>query len=562
MTKREIGTLCAVLAASVWFTGCGKQETAASDPLVLEVYDTLSDYEGLQGGWYASLLMEKFNIQLKFLTQEEKQARNLLEKAEPETLPDLILYSGEEGDLQKMTDAGNLYDMSGLLEGTEIADYKTALKWINEPLEAEGIYAIPGEVSRLAPETPSESMTADYGIYLRWDVYRQAGYPQINNMDGLLDIMEQMQKLLRQNGEQDVYALSLFREGNDSVLEQVSQIAGLFGYGRKGFVFAKAEEKEYQDVSEQDSWFAQACLWLREAYKRGLVDPDSFTQTKEEMDAKYGDGKAFLTIYPEIGEKYSSSSGNLADNQGMELAPVKGLKVLSKGCNPAGRQDMFLAMGSKVKEPERVMEFLNWFYSPEGIMISGAGLERATAGILGLTWEMEGGNPVLTQYGKQAFNGENPQVPEEWGGGAWEEGICQLNFRPVVEVEVCPSGFTYSYEIWETVEETEDSPLKQDWNDFMQAYDAVEYLMKGNQLLVIPGYWAYQEEEPESLSAQRLKCGEIIAEYFSRLVTASQEERFHALYREMVVMLMESGYEDVLEYDLKLMEKQKEYRTK
>lgn len=562
MTKRKIGALCAVLAASAWLTGCGKQEAAASEPLVLEVYDSLSDYEGLQKGWYASLIMEKFNIQLKFLTQKEKQEKNLLEKAEEGTLPDLIIYSAQEGDLQKMAGEGNLYDMSDLLEGTEIAEYSDALKRMNEPIGEGGIYAIPGEVTRLAPETPSESMSADYGIYLRWDVYRQIGYPQINDMEDLLDVMEEMQNLLRQNGRQDIYALSLFREDDDSVMEHVSQIAGLFGYGRKGFVFAQAEEKKYKDMSEPDSWFAKTCLWLREAYHRGLLDPDSFTQTKEEADAKYRDGKAFLTFYPELGEKYSSSSGNLGDNQGMEFAPVKGLKVLSKGCNPAGRQDRFLAIGSDTADPGRVMEFLNWFYSPEGIMISGAGLERGTAGILGLTWDMEGGNPVLTEYGKKVFGGDNPQVPPEWGGGAWEEGVCQLNFRPVVEVEVCPSGFTYSYGIWDTVEEEAEASLKQDWIDFMQSYDPIEYLMKGKQLLVVPGYSVYREEEPQSLTVQRRNCEEIMEDYFFRLVTSGDEEIFDTLYQEMDEKLKGNGYENVLEYDMQLMEKQKELRKK
>lgn len=562
MTKYKIGALCAALLASVLMAGCGKRAVPASEPMVLEVYDSLSDYEGMQQGWYASALREKFNIELRFMTREEKKERNLLEPLQEEELPDLIFYSGEEGDLEKMVEAGNLFEMEALLEGTEIAEYKDALKALNEPAAEDGIYAVPGQVSRLSPETPSEALVPEYGVYLRWDIYSEAGYPEIKDMEELLDVMEQMQELVKKSGGKDVYALSFFNEGGDSALSLVSQIAGLFGYGRRGFVFAEAENRKYHDVQEEDSWYGEACEWLREAYERGLIDPDSFTQTREEADKKYRDGKALITFYPETGTKYSSSSGALAEGQGMELAPMKGMKVLSRGCNSLGRQDQFLALGRNVKDPDRVMAFLNWFYSPEGIMVSGTGNGGGTAGIQGLTWDMEEGNPALTEYGQKVFGGEDQEVPEEFGGGMWQEGICRLGFFPVTEVEVSPSGFPYFYQLWDTVEEEDNSPLKQDWKDFMEADDAIEYLMKGKQLKVIPGGLRYSEEEPRQIADARADCLQILQEDFSGLLKAATEEEFDILYQDMNSRMKEAGYDDVLQYDFKLLERQKEFRQK
>lgn len=553
MTKHRICTLCAALLITLCLGGCGKQQAEASEPLVLEVYDSLSEYEGMQQGWYAALLRQKFNIELRFLSKEEKQERDLLTPLGEGQVPDLILYSGKDGDLNKMVEAGNLLDMEELLPGTEIAEYKDALKSLNEAASEDGIYGVPGQVSRLSPETPAESVVPQYGVYLRWDIYSQAGYPAIKDMDGLLDVMEQMQEIMRKDGSRNVYAISLFKEGDDSVLGHASQIAGLFGYGRQGFIFAEPGGKKYEDVRLRESWLGEACEWLRKAYERGLVDPDSFTQTKEEADGKYRDGRAFLTFYPETGVKYSSSSGNLPKGQGMELAPVKGLKVLSKGCNPLGRRDWFLALGREVEHPERVMEFLDWWYSPEGIMISGAG-SGGTAGILGLTWDVEDGNPVLTEFGQKVFSGEDQDMPEEWGDGTWLNGVCRLEFAPVVEVEVSPSGFTYSYRLWDTFEEQEDNPLARDWKDFMQADDAIEYLMNQKQLKVIPGYISYTEEEPARITELRTAALKTTQSFFPRLIKAPDEDKFDSLYQDLNEKLNTPQYTEVLQYDLELLE--------
>ena len=43
MIKHKISALCAVLLITLCFSGCGKKESEVSEPLVLEVYDSLSD---------------------------------------------------------------------------------------------------------------------------------------------------------------------------------------------------------------------------------------------------------------------------------------------------------------------------------------------------------------------------------------------------------------------------------------------------------------------------------------------------------------------------------------
>ena len=69
-------------------------------------------------------------------------------------------------------------------------------------------------------------------------------------------------------------------------------------------------------------------------------------------------------------------------------------------------------IGSKAEDPQRLADFIDWLYSPEGIMVSCA-QTSSTCGPEGLTWEMKDGKPVLTEFGKKALSGEEIEVPEE-----------------------------------------------------------------------------------------------------------------------------------------------------
>ena len=55
------------------------------------------------------------------------------------------------------------------------------------------------------------------------------------------------------------------------------------------------------------------------------------------------------------------------------------------------------------------MEFINWLYTPEGMMTTLNGPE-------GLTWEMKDGKAALTDFGKKAMRDSSQQVPAEFGG--------------------------------------------------------------------------------------------------------------------------------------------------
>jgi multiple sugar transport system substrate-binding protein/putative aldouronate transport system substrate-binding protein len=85
-----------------------------------------------------------------------------------------------------------------------------------------------------------------------------------------------------------------------------------------------------------------------------------------------------------------------------------------------------------------MVDFIDWLYSPEGIMFSSA-QTSGTCGPEGLTWEMKDGRPVLTEFGVRAFSGdEQLTMPEGWGSGTYKDGISQLNYKAVATTDINP----------------------------------------------------------------------------------------------------------------------------
>ncbi len=124
----------------------------------------------------------------------------------------------------------------------------------------------------------------------------------------------------------------------------------------------------------------------------------------------------------------------------------------SRECNPDGNQKIVMCIGGNAKDLERLANFIDWLYSPEGIMIGMAQNTEGTAGPQGLTWELDDqGNPYLTEFGIQAFFDGSTAVPEEWGGGTWEDGVSALNYKPVSRLDLTPNGYSYDYSSWLSV---------------------------------------------------------------------------------------------------------------
>ena len=67
------------------------------------------------------------------------------------------------------------------------------------------------------------------------------------------------------------------------------------------------------------------------------------------------------------------------------MAPVEDMQIFSYGSCPEGNSTQVIAIGNNAEDPQRMADFIDWLYSPEGIELNGqangaAGNQRADMG--------------------------------------------------------------------------------------------------------------------------------------------------------------------------------------
>ena len=572
---------------------CGKEkEQDQNGLLTVNVYDSHGAHTGQQEGWYGEILKTKFNVELEFVESAEQA--------------DLLIGCNEQEEtaLAGLMERGELLDMEKLLKDSDLMDMEKQLRVCNSTLSSKGIYAIPTHLSRLSEETPSEEREASYGIFLDWDCYRQLEYPRIKNRDELLAFLVEEKE--RSGGKR--MGLSLYKGEVGDTIKQVSQVAAAAGQEVFGFVTYKQNVRESEDILNEGSGFEQAVRWLNEAYRAGVLDTGSATQSRTKMEQKYKEHRVLLTF-----------DGSFRE-EGYLLAPVENMRPVSFGVDPSGTLQEYVAVKASAKEPERIVKLVEGLYSAEGIMLGGTDTGMQTAGMMGLTWCMQEGKPMLTEFGSKVLEGEELPMPSNWmeiwqnayqdsaagilkeiqipeetkageagtelqeesgvtgteaksqngeetvqqkdavaeEAGTWQEGRSRLSLEPMVSVEVGPSGFPYNRTLWscygkekEQASEDSISALKADWCSFMEANYEMDYLVKNGRLSVIPAYKSY--EAVAENNTERQSCIKVIEQYLWRLLYAESKEQYEALWADMNHKLSQMGYQELMEADRELL---------
>ena len=542
-------------------TGSSKYE----DFITVDVFDGQANYQGTQSGWFAQLVKEKFNMELNIIAPNVAGGGDTLfqTRSAAGDLGDLILTNADGGRLQNLVTAGLVMDMTDLLADAEnVHRYDTAIESTNSLVEEDGIYAIPSEVSSNAPTEAGESLEPTFGPYVRWDAYKAIGYPEIKDLDGLLDVMKQMQEAVpTSDSGKPTYAMSFFKDWDGNMMNNAKQPTCYYGYDELGFVLAKADGSDYQDITDSDSIYMDVLEFFYKANQMGLVDPESTTQNYDTMYSKYQDGPILFSFWPWLGQAAYNTTEHKAEGKGFMLADIDNMQIFSYGCIPNGNAKNCIMIGSKAEDPQRLADFIDWLYSPEGIMAS-ASQTGSTAGPEGLTWEMQDGQPVLTEFGQEALNGNDPTVPDEWGGGSWSDGVSQLNYTAVNKKDINPdNGFTYDYTLWDSVLSQNNSALDLDWQEHMGAQTTMEYLENNNKIIVAPGSGFAAPEEDSQITTLRGQCRTTIVDTSWQMIFASNDEEFQSLQKQMQDTLEGLDYQTVLDYDMDLAHQQNDARV-
>ncbi len=524
----------------------------------IDVFTMLGNKAGDQTGWFAKIAKDKFNIEMNMIASNvEGGDTKFATMMASGDLGDIVIFGSDaDNKWQDALKANALLDWTanGLLDtyGKDIiANYSKAVEKnkINFG-NGKSVYGLGHTVANM-PNGPSEGEDMTYHSDMRWDLYEQLGKPEINSPEDMLPVLKGMQELepLSESG-MPTYAFSIWSDWDGNMVMYVKSFAALFGYdegdgfNNAGFLLYSPDNGDCQGALDADGWYVRTLKLLFNANQMGLLDPDSISQKYDDVVRKFQDGAIFFSLFPWADNVYNTQE-RVELGKGFKFVPIKGQKVISYGFDERGG-NRIISIGAKAGYPERLMELINWMYTPEGIMTNYNGPE-------GLTWEMKGGRPVLTEFGKQALPNNPVDVPKEYGGGTYQDGQNQMNFEFVHRNATNPeNNEAYDYRLWTSVLEANASTLTKNWRDAMGALTTKDYLVNNDMISVKSP--VFMGKAPEVISDELMqKQGQVatvIKQNSWKMMYAKDEAEFNQLLEEMTTKAKGLGYDEVFKWNV------------
>lgn len=549
--KRRIGKkiISILLVTGIVMTGCGKNNaTQSNEPITLNVYSQLANYSGLQAGWMADILLEKFNVKLNIIPDSGSTFQTRMEN---KNLGDIIIWGGNTDMYTRALKAGLLYDLD---EDNLIQDYgKDIVNNMSDSLEKNrGLTSslTDGEKNTLhgwghdIATSNEEHQSFNYTWDIRWDLYKKLGYPKINNLNEFADLLKKMQKLdPKDDAGNKTYAVSLWPDWDDTMAMYVkATAAAYYGYDELGMGLYDSAARTYYDALEEDGPYIEMLKFYNKLYREGLVDPNSMTQTYDQMAEKVQNGGVLFSIFNYSGSLLFNSDEHIKNGQYMYcMKPEKAAPVVYGMSTQGG--NYITSIGAQTQYPELCMEILNYFCTPEGFMTYTYGPKEEC-------WYYdEEGNTHFTDLGEQCKN--NVKTKMKNNKGTFQDGQLQMAVSTWARdaVNLDSNGETYNSNDWKSTQKEATTTIEKDWRKVTGSNSLNEYFEKGNYT-VVPATSYIQSEKSDELKTIWSQASNAVVTGSWNAIYADTDAEFNATIVKMRKDVKGYGYEKCLEWSL------------
>ena len=415
------------------------------------------------------------------------------------------------------------------------------------------IWGIPTEMTNTSPETYSQS-TPFSAPCLPWDYYKELGCPELKNLDDLLDVLEQMQKAHPTNDAGDkAYAISLWKDWDGFGMENICQTAKWYGQEVNQSVLIGNDNSMMPLIDENGAYYKMLEFFFK-ANQRGLIDPDSsvqdWTTTDEQKLRAY---RKYLLWY---NWEMNLAGINLSDEdkaagKGFVNVPVEDLNIYQVADSYYGSGRVW-GIGSGVDDAtkEKIMQLFDWMASPEGI-------SYMWDGIAGVNYTIEEGTGRYAQTEDSvAYVAGKKNLPDEWGGGLYNDGKCQLNQYIVSNMAVNPNNNEpYSMSYWSTNLEKPKDQRYVDWTEKYGTDTQTEYFEENGLLKTVANVNVVLESDTTDIALIRSQCGKEITNASWKMVFAADQAEFDALWENLKETLTGIGWDDLVKFDMEKYQK-------
>lgn len=524
------------------------EDVIPEETVTLDVYSQLANYSGEHIGWFAEIMLDKFNVKMNIINEGDGTFATRMVSGD---LGDLVVFGGDTADYIQAVDAGLLLDWE---EDNILADYGPyILEHMPDALEknkaistdaGDTIYGFGHNVGTSADDYEPFFYRPD----IRWDLYAELGYPEVNTLEDFIPLLQDMVELepTSDTGAK-TYGVSLFSDWDGDMVMFVKAMGALYGYDEFGIGLYNVDTQEFEGALEEGGMYLRALKFYNDLHQLGLLNPDSMTQTFTDMSEDYQTGAAFFNIFDYMGSILYNTSDHLSEGKAMLPLAAADQSNLAYGLNIYGNNRVW-TIGNNTDYPELVMAIINWLSTPEGTLVMNWGPK-------GTVWDYdEDGNTYMTEFGLQAMENRTIDMIDGYAG-TWEDGQSKINNLTWSLAAVNPdsaNGETYSYSLWESYKTREVSDIEQDWRDHTGALDVNEYLEEGDHLSIVIGTTYSAGTMSNELTTTWNQVAEAVKNGSWQAIYANSDEEFDAIVETMRENAISYGYEEVTAYQAEL----------
>lgn len=546
-SKKLLSVLLAssmVIGSASALTGCGSKK---NEVIKLNVYSQLANFSGKQIGWSADILKKKFNVELNIIPEGDGVFETRMTSG---NLGDIVVW-GADNDKYPLAVKNNL--LFGWEDDNVLDEYgpyikknmPDALKKNKELTKtitngaSDKLYGFGANVALNSKDHESFFYTWD----TRWDLYKKLGYPKVKNLQDYHKMLKNMQKLCPSDDSGNkVYAVSLWPDWDDAMVMYVKAMAtAYYGYDELALGLYDPTNGKYHDALEENGPYLEMLKWFNDLYQDGLIDPDSMTQTYDEMIAKVQNGGTLFSIFNYSGSLGYNTKEHTSAGKLMYCMKPEDASPIVYGMNTQGG-DRIWSIGAKTEYPEKCMEIINYLSTPEGRMTMEYGPK-------GYTWDYDDQkHAYLTDVGMKCQNDKNTTM----GGGykgSYHDGELQINNITWSLDASNPDsdGETYNKESWASYNATPSSDIEKDWRDKTGCTTINEYMEKG-KYTVAPGTSFSKETQDTTLKTTWNQVTTEIKNSSWKAIYAKSDKKFDSIVAGMKKSAKKYGYDKCVEW--------------
>ena len=264
-----------------------------------------------------------------------------------------------------------------------------------------GLYFIP---ARIGYNNVGFSIGSAYrGYVVRWDYYKELGYPPVHNEDDYLNVLKQMHKNhpVTEEGYPTYLYGAFDLDGYETAFRSELSLDYWAAYKYQNNIFTNEIYDGYTDPEHSMWWTSMA--WFNKLYhagkEDGSFDMEIFTQAKEQYTAKRRRGQylGLPAVYePLYDENVEKDPDTLT---GYCIIPTSASNLYTNVYQILGNGSAYMwFISANSSHKEDALKLINYMCDPDF-------LRDVCLGEKGVTWDYgKDGTPQMTEYGQEQLD--------------------------------------------------------------------------------------------------------------------------------------------------------------